>query len=234
VSAKDYALNLTMFSGFAGLPYVDSVYWSLLVEMKFYLLVFVVLLFKQIRHAKIILTVWLVVYAVHVFHPIKYVGFFLLPDNAPYFIAGAMFYLVAKEGVDLWKGAVLLGCYALATYQSIDGLRVVGVKYHIVYSPIVIAVAMALFWLVFLGIATGRTARFGSKRWVVLGALTYPLYLIHQYIGFTIINALHGQVNLHLLFWGVVLLMILTAYGVNQIEKVVAPPLKRVLLKVMG
>jgi peptidoglycan/LPS O-acetylase OafA/YrhL len=222
-----------MFNGFVGQPYVDSVYWSLLVEMKFYVLVFLVLLARQIKHAKWILGGWLVAYTISAFHPLRYVSYFLLPEFAPYFIAGAMFYLVAKEGLDIYKVVVLGGCYALATWELTRGLQVVAVKYHTTYNPIIVAAVLALFWIVFFLIATGRTAGMFGKRVVVLGALTYPLYLIHQYIGFTIFRKLYGQVNLHLLFWGVVMLMLLAAYGVNQIEKVVAPPLKRALLKVM-
>ena len=39
VSAPQYAVNLTMLSGFFDVPSVDGVYWSLFVELRFYVLV---------------------------------------------------------------------------------------------------------------------------------------------------------------------------------------------------
>ena len=40
VGAGQYLANLTMLQSFAGVESIDGVYWSLAVEMKFYLLVF--------------------------------------------------------------------------------------------------------------------------------------------------------------------------------------------------
>ena len=44
VSLHEYLVNLTMLGGFIGVREVDSVYWSLFVEIQFYALVFLVLL----------------------------------------------------------------------------------------------------------------------------------------------------------------------------------------------
>ena len=35
-SANQYLINMTMFSGFVGVPPIDGVYWSLFVELKFF------------------------------------------------------------------------------------------------------------------------------------------------------------------------------------------------------
>ena len=67
----------------------------------------------------------------------------------------------------------------------------------------------------------------GRQEWVRLGAMTYPLYLIHQRVGLIIINYLHDTVNLHVLFWGTVLIMLLFAFFISQyVEKRFASFLK--------
>jgi peptidoglycan/LPS O-acetylase OafA/YrhL len=93
--------------------------------------------------------------------------------------------------------------------------------------------ALGVFFLAFFLIATGRTASAASARWVVLGTLTYPLYLIHQNIGFTLFNLLNARVNAHVLMWGVTALMLLTAYLVTRIERLVARPMKDALSRLL-
>jgi peptidoglycan/LPS O-acetylase OafA/YrhL len=65
---------------------------------------------------------------------------------------------------------------------------------------------------------------------MVLGAITYPLYLLHETIGFIILNAFTPTVNVHLLFWATTGIMIVAAYGVHAlIEKPLAPIVDRAL-----
>ena len=92
---------------------------------------------------------------------------------------------------------------------------------------------LAGFFAVFFLIATGRSRRWASRRFVVLGALTYPLYLIHQNIGYALLDLGYSRVNVHLLVWGLTALMLLAAYGVTRIERVVAPAMKRVLSRLL-
>lgn len=60
--------------------------------------------------------------------------------------------------------------------------------------------------------------------------LTYPLYLIHQYAGYTIFNLGYPAIDPHVLLWGTIALMLLVAYAVNRfIERRYSQPLKRLL-----
>ena len=78
-SLNQYAANMTMFSGFFGVPSIDGAYWSLFVEMRFYLLVFVVLLLGQMARIRALLGLWLVLVLILSKWPVAHVGFFLLP-----------------------------------------------------------------------------------------------------------------------------------------------------------
>jgi peptidoglycan/LPS O-acetylase OafA/YrhL len=234
VTLPQFGANLTMVSGFAGIPFVDNVYWSLLVEMKFYFLVFVVLLARQIGRARQLLGLWLIGHLVTTLWPVKVLTSLFIPEFAPYFIAGAMFFLVSREGLDFYKGFILAVCYGLIAVQASHNMAELGAKYHTHYSSVGVALVLALFFAVFFLISTGRTARLGSARWVALGALTYPLYLIHQNIGFSLFNIGFAHINGHVLFWSVVALMLLAAWGVHQVEKRTARPMKELLLRVLG
>jgi hypothetical protein len=40
----------------------------------------------------------------------------------------------------------------------------------------------------------------------------------------------HGRLDPHLLFWGLIALMLAASYGVTRVERLVAPRLRRLLL----
>jgi peptidoglycan/LPS O-acetylase OafA/YrhL len=74
--------------------------------------------------------------------------------------------------------------------------------------------------------------RWVRGRWlVVLGAMTYPFYLLHLDIGGTILYAWQRQVPAPLLVAVVTVAMVLLAWLVYRyVERPVAPLMKRVLL----
>ena len=84
--------------------------------------------------------------------------------------------------------------------------------------------------MTFLLIVSNNTAALGRLNWAALGALTYPLYLLHQMIGFMIFNMAYPVVNPHLLLWGTLALMIGASWFIHKkIETPMARLLKRFL-----
>ena len=233
VSLHEYLVNLTMLGGFIGVREVDSVYWSLFVEIQFYALVFLVLLIGQIKRVPMLLGIWLALYVASAIHPIKYVSFLLIPHYAPYFIAGATFFLISREGASFYKVAVLAVCYGLILHDGIRSVAAVSGHYHTPFSPVVVGAVLTGFFAIFFLISTGRTARFASKKWIAVGALTYPLYLIHQNVGFGLFNLGYPRLNAHLLMWGVVSAMLIAAYIVNRTERIIAVPMRDAFLHLL-
>lgn len=89
---------------------------------------------------------------------------------------------------------------------------------------------VVLFFLIFLLIATNRMAALQRWNWTALGALTYPLYLLHQMIGFMIFNIAYPAVDPHVLLWGTVAFMVSVSWLIHkQIEKPMARSIKRSL-----
>ena len=81
-----------------------------------------------------------------------------------------------------------------------------------------------------LAVALRLTASIGRPWFAVLGALTYPLYLVHAHIGFIIFERLGDQVNHVLLVAATMLLMTGVAAALHYgVEQPLAPRLKRLL-----
>ena len=230
VPVRTYLLNMTMVSGLAYVPSVDGVYWSLLVELKFYALVLLAMAFRQMGRLKVLLAIWLGLSMLSLLRPLPVVSTWLVPEWAPYFIAGATMYLASQEGLSVYKIAVIATCYAGAVVGLAKGLPVIEANLHMQVSLAAASGLLAAFFVATLLVSTGATARFGSVRWMLLGSLTYPIYLLHQRLGYWLLTLGHGRANAHLVFWGVVAFVLGLAYLVTRAERLVAPPLRRLLI----
>ncbi len=234
-SLRQYAINMTMLSGFTGVEPIDGSYWSLFVEIKFYALVFVVLLIGQIHRAKELLGLWLVIVLIVSKWPIPHINFFLIPQYASYFIAGAMFYLISAEGFSTYKLLVLFASYLAAIRNAIDYACIQEAWYHWHFDSTVIAIILAMYFLVLLLVSTGRTKPVASDKWLLCGALTYPLYLIHQEIGYLIFNLTSTYLNPYFLMVGTLTIMLLVAYTVNRkVEKAYSRPMKVMMERLLA
>ena len=223
-----YLVNMTMLSGFVGVPSIDGVYWSLFVELQFYALVGFVLMLGRIGQAQLFLALWLLVTIVLELFPVARLRHWLIADYSAYFIAGATCFLVWSRGGSWFRYAMIGVCFALALRESLGGIAGFERHFDTEMNPFVVAAIIAAYFVVMLLIATRRTGGFGRRRWMMAGALTYPLYLIHQNIGYMAFNIAYPALNPHLVFWCTLVLVLALSHLVHvQIERRYADALKR-------
>jgi len=216
VGLVQYLLNLTMISGFAGVEMVDGVYWTLLVEIKFYALIFVLLLCGQIKRIEWFLAFWLMLTALSMVLPLpKIVTFLFLTDWSSFFIAGALFYLVRQNSMNVLRGAMLFISLLLALGQNLREIKHLEVLYKSDFSPYISSAVIFCCFAVFLMISLGMTSKLNSQKLIKLGVLTYPLYLIHQNIGFILFQEFGSSVNRYVLLIGLVFIMLLASWLIH-------------------
>jgi peptidoglycan/LPS O-acetylase OafA/YrhL len=237
VSFKQFLVNMTMFSGFVGVPAIDGVYWSLFVEMRFYAMVALVLWLGQIVRAQQWLLGWLALALLLECLPATWplmgkLRFLLIVDYAAWFVGGALCYLIWHQGPNWQRLLALPFCYLLAVLQAVRSLDKFEAHYHVRPDlPITLLLVTAIFGLMLL-VALRRTGPIGRRPWLLAGALTYPLYLLHQNIGFIVFNYAYPQWNPHLLLWGMVVVMLLAAWAVNRlVERPLTPKFKALLVR---
>jgi len=226
-----YLVNMTMLNGFINIGNIDGVYWTLLYEIKFYILIFILIYTKQIRHIQYYLGIWLLV-SIVLLKPFLKLDLIFIPDYSAYFIAGSIFYLIYKEGLTPYKLLILLASFALAYTNAIRVLYTKSGWYHLSYSIPEMTALLFAFYLVFFLISLNKTRYIRSNFYTFLGDLTYPMYLLHATIGFVIFNHFYQHVNCYVLLIIVSLLIILLAYLIHaRIERKFTPLLKRFLEK---
>lgn len=189
VDVKQYAANLTMVPILLGQDYIEGVYWSLFVELRFYFWVFLLLTLGLLRRLDVFLAAWLALTAVNYVYPVKLLESALILDWSHYFIAGALFYRLAHHGVTAGRVAMLVATYPIALYNAATRIEKFGdYKYYADYNNWVICLVVTCIYLAFLLLITGRLKILNNPRFFYLGAITYPLYLLHEFIGFILIN----------------------------------------------
>lgn len=236
ISTSGALLNLTMVNSAFGIPNIDGVYWTLWYEARFYLLI-ALLMMVGITRARILAftALWPIVGAVAASSGSEFLITLLMPDYAPFFAGGMLLYLIYREGHDLgtWLLVGLQGLFALNfSMQSYPSALASETPWP--PSPVIIAlITFACFALVAL--ATLTPAATWNARWMgIAGALTYPLYLIHENVGWFVISRLRDSIG----SWGAVLAATATVLVAavllhSLVEKPFGPRLRRATLTML-
>ncbi|MBU6119527.1 acyltransferase family protein [Hymenobacter siberiensis] len=222
VGTKLYAYNMTMLEEFFSYFPLDGSYWTLSYEIVFYFLISVLIGYGLMKRLDLFLALWLLCSALVGPGPGMKGGFFRLfiTDYSPFFAAGMVFYLLQRKLFTPWKlYALLVASYML----SLRCVRATASTYSKLFQvpfsfPIVAAVITVMF--VLFALVAYRKINLQYNWLSYLGALTYPLYLLHATIGFVLFRNLAGHTNKYLLLAAVILLMLALAYAIHVlIEK---------------
>ncbi|MGZ3921834.1 MAG: acyltransferase family protein, partial [Bacteroidia bacterium] len=178
LSLKEFLVNLTMFQNWFKVKDVDGAYWSLVPELRFYLLVAIIIVLGLKDKLFITLLIWTLLSIINQVHIIYYLSAFLELNYSFFFISGIIFYKKWSGEIDKKTVALLFLNIGMALYvhsKSVGG-------------TIVIAIAFSLFY--FLLYKPGIIKGWLLKILKFLGDISFPLYLIHQVVGFIIITKL--------------------------------------------
>jgi peptidoglycan/LPS O-acetylase OafA/YrhL len=232
-SLSDVLLNLTMVQEPLGVRHVDSVYWTLWIEMRFYLL-FAIVVWLGVTYRRTVLfcSLWLVATIVTAMSNVPFLGAIVMPPVAPYFIAGIAFYLMYRFRPTLVLWCIVGVCWLMAL-RNVHG----DVRYFNGFLKTSLEWRYAAIMVTLFFAAVGATAlgwlSWARWRWLtVAGVLTYPLYLLHQDLGLLIIHGLHGSLSRWVLLPATVVAMLALAWLAHRlVERPLAPRMKAALTR---
>ncbi|MGO2820691.1 MAG: acyltransferase family protein [Brachybacterium tyrofermentans] len=200
ISVPEFLANLTMVPELLDQPLVDGVYWTLLYEIQFYVLVFLLVLFRQGHRLEMLMPAWailmlyLTVAAPEMTSSAPYLGGYFV-----WFAAGAIIASIAESGWSAYKAVGLLAAYLPISHFELSLLT--GLKTVVFLVPLVVLIP-----------AVRQLRLPGSK---TAGALTYPLYLLHAHIGYMLLSTFATEQNKWVVYPVVVLLVVALAYALH-------------------
>ena len=221
--------NLTMAHAPLHVSDIDPVYWTLWSELRFYVLFGVVVSFGlTYRRVLAFCGAWgfLSLLAPQAHSPL--LDLLVQPQFSWYFIGGIVLFLMYRFGATLLLWGALVFCWLMA--QNRIALMVTtnqdGAGQHLSW-----AVAATVVTGCFAVMAAAALGAFDWVRWrrvASAGALTYPLYLIHQEIGFEIITRLSRPLPPYATVAVTLAFMLLAAWLIHRfVERPLAPLIKR-------
>jgi len=223
-SVADALANLTLLHWAIGIPHIDGVYWTLVVELAFYSVMLLLLRcgwLNQPRRASTALVavgcgVVIVLAALSAVPGAEAAGTgiaiyaFLFAAFANLFLAGIVFYRL-RDGVTRPLVMTLLLTLLVEAVLRPDSFLLI-----------------VSFYVLFALLIRGGLRPIAVRPLLWLGAVSYPLYLIHQRVGYVVIHRLEGaSIDNPIVLVAVPLLIALAAATV--IHLAVELPAQRVL-----
>ncbi|WP_223644199.1 acyltransferase [Corallococcus sp. EGB] len=180
-SLQTALVNLTMFHELLRIPHVDTVYWTLTIELSFYLLMFVL---ASARLLPRVISVFIVLVVAQTLAELaaQAAGMTFLARLASrphlqYFALGMLALKHSRGEVSLPSGLVLVG--VSFAHEVLVGSEAPAPVFG---GVLALAYALSRGWLRWL---TWRPLLF-------MGFISYPFYLVHQNIGYVIIRRLEA------------------------------------------
>jgi peptidoglycan/LPS O-acetylase OafA/YrhL len=190
VTGREVLVDLTMAQQAMGVGHVDGVYWTLWTELRFYLLIAVFSLVGVTRRRVLgVALLWPWVALLVERQGWHDAATYLVSDYAPLFSVGMALYLIHRDRHRPLPWLAVASGTALAVWRVVPS-RTNVLRNSTAFATDRPSVALALVVCVALVAVVALTPLSRVERpWLVaVGALTYPLYLVHQYWGLYVVH----------------------------------------------
>jgi peptidoglycan/LPS O-acetylase OafA/YrhL len=234
-SPQQLLMNLTMLQDPHQVGNIDAVYWTLWAELRFYLL-FALVVWRGLTYRRVVAfcVLWTVASLFVSYSKEPMLRSLVQPESSSFFIGGVAIYLMHRFGQDILLWSVVGICFLRGQLYLTNSLPQMRENTDVPGSWHGVTILLAVFYLLVIGVALGYFSWAKWKWLTAAGALTYPLYLLHEVIGWTVIKKLNAVVAPWLLVVGLVAGMLAASYLVTRfVERPLARPMKRTLSKAL-
>jgi peptidoglycan/LPS O-acetylase OafA/YrhL len=216
VTAPQWAANLFIAAPMLGQPYVDTSYWSLVIEVVFYAWVAGLMALGLFpRRLDAIILAWLAItFANELTIDAPIFEKLFMADDSGFFAVGLLIYqhYRGRRGARLWAlSALALGT---ALFQAIHKIERLGAHPDATFDPRV-AAAICIASLGIVVVATRiKHVPLPAKFVLAAGGITYPLYLLHMQLGYVVFTAVAPRKHIAGVTCVIVIGAFALAYGV--------------------
>lgn len=178
-------INLTMVQQYLGIPHLSGVFWSLTVELSFYLLVAFVIRTGLMPYRNYLLLAWSILIFIYGFFPEPNpfpwpIVWLLVLDYGHFFVFGiAVFDLWSKKQSGIHK-----------TDPVVWILIIISIASSLIRYPMIVGAIIMAFQAIFYLAVMDKAPPLHSPVIVYLGSISYAPYLEHEIIGITVMDNL--------------------------------------------
>lgn len=185
-----YLANMTMFQSYFRMANIDGPYWTMTIEMLFYLFMFAIFLLKKLDKIEFIGSITLIpVIAYHLLLNTKYqplhqtIGNLIpLINHFPLFLSGIIFYRIVSRKATFIRYLIIVFCFNLQYVLFFDGG-----SSNLFISHTDYGFMLAFYLTIFILYANDNLNFIVNDFTLFFGKISYGLYLIHQFLGVEVI-----------------------------------------------
>ena len=184
-----WAANLVVAAPALHQPYMDSAYWSLVAEITFYAWVTVLMATGVLpRHADAVVLAWLGLTMLNELTiDAAVVEKLLLADYSGFFATGLLIHQLHRGRRDAALQWLLAAAVAVAVFQSVHNLGWLRAQTGTPFDDGVVAAICLGSILAIIWATRIERLPLRSSTVIAIGGVTYPLYLLHQQIGYDVL-----------------------------------------------
>lgn len=190
-SFGQWLANLVIAAPALGQSYIDTSYWSLVIEVVFYAWVAALIavgLFP--RRIDAVILIWLgITFANELTVDLPLIEKVFIADDSGFFAVGLLIYEHFRGRRDAMLYSLLALSIGTSIFQALHKLPKLN---HLTGGPfdqwIVVTICLASVAVIFLATRLRRVA-LPAGLLIAAGGLTYPLYLLHMQLGYVLFSA---------------------------------------------
>ncbi|VIO73508.1 acyltransferase family protein [Bradyrhizobium ivorense] len=191
VTWRQWFANLFIAAPALGQPYMDDAYWSLVIEVMFYVWVAALLALRIFpRRIDAIIVAWIAItFANELTIDAPIFEKLFMADDSGFFAVGLLIYEHYRGRRDARLYGLMSLAMGTAAFQAVHKIERLGVHTHGSFDAgIVVAICIVSLGMVFLATRI-RSLPLPARVVLAAGGITYPLYLLHLQLGYTILLA---------------------------------------------
>ncbi|WP_407341733.1 acyltransferase family protein [Pengzhenrongella phosphoraccumulans] len=229
VTPGEVAVNLTMLQSLFDVGNVDGVYWTLWAELRFYALIVVFVAIGVTRRRVLLFaSLWPALALVADAVGSGWLQTILVAQFAPLFAAGMVLFLIRREGHSRGAWWLVVANTAAAVWLVVPDQMVKQLRNTDHAPSAVVLAVLVVACIAMVAVVTLTPVARLDWRWLTtLGALTYPLYLVHEHWGWWLISNLAGTFSPYVVLALATSFALMLAATIHYgVEKRVGPPLR--------
>lgn len=230
-SIKTITANLTMLQPWFFAEYIDDSYWTLTVELLFYVFMLILFISNNLKNIIIISSVIVVILILFYYFFSTYMlgsKLYIFPRSMlpviahfPLFFAGILFYKL-KFDKKKWMYHILVGCCFLFSLYLFDK----GGRSHFFINNFVYSLVLFIYFLIFYLFIYDKLRFLKINFLIFLGSISYCLYLIHDRAGLLIYKYFTLHLSVKSLPAVIMLIVIMVSVAALVTYKIERPVIK--------
>lgn len=222
ISYLDILINFTMWHDFFGFKHIDGAYWSLLPELLFYILMATLVLTKLLKKFYLINSILIVLGVIHFFFNTPIFNKVFDLDYILLFFIGICFYRLKNNKAKKVEHLFIIVNLIIGSFLFQEAQTSNDIKFVLLSFTIIVFLYYCFIW--------GKLNWLGKIRILIFfGNISYALYLVHQVMGYAIIN--YFEVNFNAKMPGILSAFIFSVFMAYIITYKIEPIFRRKIIK---